>query len=70
MCYMRSRSLVLVGEMLWDAIRGLEEKRRQRGCRRKKEPGESELAPALALAVPCSSELCMVAGGRCYHSAS
>lgn len=45
MCYMRSSNLVRMGKCAEPQSGGLEEKQRQRGCGRKEEPVESELAP-------------------------
>ena len=64
MCYMRSSNLVFVGKCSGTRSRGAGGgELLQRGCRREEEPRESELAPAPALAVPCSSGLRAMGGG-------
>ena len=64
MCYMRSSNLVFVGKCSGTRSRGAGGgELLQRGCRREEEPRESELAPAPALAVPCSSGLHAMGGG-------
>lgn len=64
MLYEKQQSCVRGGNALGRNQAGLEEEKLlQRGCRRKEEPRESELAPAPALAVPCSSGLHAMGGG-------